>query len=635
MHVQRNVAAILILALVLAPQVAWSQDDESGTTQEYEAQTASVPAPAGSTRSLAMEPPSDPAAERERRDALLSDHLRPGPLGESSARSLAMPPPAPPLNTPVTSPSVAISTNNPLGNPATNSVTSTVLEPSLAVRGQEVLYTSNWFASFSTDGGASFSYVNPSTTFPAIPGQPFCCDQVAIYDPSNDMMIWFLQYVKDANQNTARVAVAVGADIANQQWSFYDFTPLGVGGWNNEWFDFPDLALSDNFLYVTTNAFTTTTNNFTRAVILRLSLAEMAANAALNFTFFNSTVDFSLRPTHGATDTMYFANHLTTDTIRVFAWPESGNALTSTDIMVQPWSNASRAGAGPDGPWLGRSDPRITAAWLRGGVAGFGWSAAQGFGFAHPQVRVALVDTASMALVGEPHLWNPNFAYAYPAASTNGNGEVGVSVFFGGGTHSPSHAVGTFDGTGNWQIQTTVNGTHSPDNNKWGDYLTVRPDPNDADAWFATGYSLQGGGNGSNIEPRFLRFETGVAAKTISVSNLNPVTLDVGDTTTIQATVTQGGTPVPGETVSFSASPAGIVTLSAASALTDAAGVATTMATAAADGDASVSGSIPGDSDSAIVKVPDLSTLGLLLVLGAILAIGLYSRRRRGEAGGR
>ena len=59
--------------------------------------------------------------------------------------------------------------------------TSTVGEPSLAVKGKTVFITGNWYASLSKNSGTSFSKVDPYTRFPAPAGRPFCCDQVAHY----------------------------------------------------------------------------------------------------------------------------------------------------------------------------------------------------------------------------------------------------------------------------------------------------------------------------------------------------------------------------------------------------------------------------------------------------------------------
>ncbi len=71
--------------------------------------------------------------------------------------------------------------------------TSTISETHAGNAAQVVFMTGNWFASYSTNGGASFSFVNPYTQFPALDAG-FCCDQTVIYDQAYDLMIWQLQY---------------------------------------------------------------------------------------------------------------------------------------------------------------------------------------------------------------------------------------------------------------------------------------------------------------------------------------------------------------------------------------------------------------------------------------------------------
>jgi hypothetical protein len=91
-------------------------------------------------------------------------------------------------------------------------------------------------------------------------------------------MFWYLQYLKDSQQNVGRLAVARGADIPAQRWRYYDFTPAGVGKWATEWFDYPDLAADDQHLYLTTNVFTTTGDNFAGAVTGRVEPVASGAS---------------------------------------------------------------------------------------------------------------------------------------------------------------------------------------------------------------------------------------------------------------------------------------------------------------------------------------------------------------------
>jgi hypothetical protein len=459
-----------------------------------------------------MSPPGAHAL-RNRKQQLLREHhlsvkVKPAPAGVEAMAKPRAETAATVAATlaPLANPAITLVADRALTSAETNQETSTVCEPSVAARGNEVLYTGNWFASFSVNGGAAFQYRSPYNMFPSVNGG-FCCDQVAIYDKQNDLMVWALQYVKDAHANTLRIVVAKGNDITTEQWRYYDFTPQNVGNWTDEWFDFPDLALSGSSLYVTSNVFSTSGDAFRRSVVLRLPLQQLAAYQALNYNYY-SDQSFAPRVTQGARDTAYWAVQENLATLRIFTWPESGTSITQNDVTVQTWSDATRVAPGPDGrDWLGREDSRITAAWLSGDSIGFAWSGAQDSNFHYPHIRVAILDKNTKAVLAQPHIWNNDFAFAYPAAAPNSEGKVGISLHYGGGALFPSHAVGALvAATNTWQLVSTVSGRFGPADNKWGDFLTVRTFGADPTIWVATGYTLQTGPNATDIEARFIVF---------------------------------------------------------------------------------------------------------------------------------
>lgn len=399
-------------------------------------------------------------------------------------------------------------TNRGLTSAETKNQTSTVCEPSVAVRGKEILITGNWFAAFSRNAGQSFSYVSPYSTFPAVNGG-FCCDQVAIYIPKLDLMCWFLQYIKDNTGNTARLAVAKGADITNQRWRYYDFTPQNVGNWQNEWFDYPDLAYSDSSLYITTNAFSIS-GGFTRTVALRLPLARLAAYQGFSYSYYDTNQVGSLRATQGASKTMYLAAHRNLSTLRVLTWPEGSNTIQLTDVGVRSWSDSTRVAPAPDGnDWLGRADGRITAASVTGQNIAFGWTAAQSGSRPFPYVRTAILNAATKQVVGQPDIWSSNLAFAYPAFASNAKGTLGVSTCYGGGAAGPSHGVGFYDAANSlWHVRGAASsGSLGPRENKWGDYLSIRQHGTDPCTWVATGFVLKGGTDRKNVDVRYVHFQ--------------------------------------------------------------------------------------------------------------------------------
>ena len=143
-----------------------------------------------------------------------------------------------------------------LGDAATSTQTSTVNEPTAAASGNNVFVTGNWFASQSTDGTVNWSLVDPFTKFPSAAGG-FCCDQIILYEPSRDIWIWILQYIRSGGTNIFRVAVCRGASFGS--WYWWDFSPTALNAsWTDMWFDYPDAAVSSNHLYITFNAFDNT-----------------------------------------------------------------------------------------------------------------------------------------------------------------------------------------------------------------------------------------------------------------------------------------------------------------------------------------------------------------------------------------
>ena len=116
--------------------------------------------------------------------------------------------------------------NTTLGPEADNHAASDVGEPSVATNGNIVFYTGNWYAALSTDGGATFRYVDPFHAFPDPPGMAFCCDQVVQYAPKIDTFFWLLQYSENqAGANLQRIAYATSTDILQNRWKAFDLTP--------------------------------------------------------------------------------------------------------------------------------------------------------------------------------------------------------------------------------------------------------------------------------------------------------------------------------------------------------------------------------------------------------------------------
>ena len=389
----------------------------------------------------------------------------------------------------------------------TSGQTSTVCEPSVANNGDQILATGNWYASRSLDRGATWDHISPFSYFPSADGG-FCCDQTVIYEHSRDITIWLLQYIEASGTNTLRVAVKRGATLGNNAWHWYDFKPEQVNSdWDDEWFDYNHAALSHNFLYVGTNAFSASGDSFTRSVVMRLPLNELARGQGFSYSYFATSQNGSLRCTQGAERTMYFASHNNLAQIRMWAWPENSNRLSVYNIDVAQWAGGNYTGNPAGKDWLSRTDPRITGGWVGKGQIGFMWTANAKDGRPAPHIRVVRIDEGSKNLVDQPDIWNPDFAFAYPDVSPNDRGEIGVSMLVGGGRFNLSHVVGMrSDDDGRWRLAGSAFGTDMPRRGTAGDYTTVRRNSPGGLTWQAAGYSLQGGPEQSDVEPRIVHF---------------------------------------------------------------------------------------------------------------------------------
>lgn len=399
---------------------------------------------------------------------------------------------------------VTIVQNVALSTAATGGRTSVRCEPTAAANDRQLMMTGNWFASTSTDGGANWTHLDPFTRFPASAGG-FCCDQIVLYNPKHRIWIWLLQYVQGANgDNIFRLAVCQDTQFGN--WYYWDFAPKNLNAaWNKVWFDYPDMAFTDENLFVTFNVFLG--NVWQRAVVFRVPLAAMAGRTALNYRWWSTTDNGSIRLCRGAGAVMYMGSHNGVVTqLRVFQWADSASSISWTDVNVRTYTAGTYSAPGPGGNnWLGRADPRITGAWVGAGTIGFMWSANRDAGHPFPYIRVVRINENTKRVIDEPDIWSRTSAWAYPAAAANAQGAVGISAFYGGGASNPTHVIGVKTATG-WDTQVSRAGTHGPADQAWGDYVSGIAHHADGSHWVASGFTLQGGTARQNIEPRYVRF---------------------------------------------------------------------------------------------------------------------------------
>jgi hypothetical protein len=366
--------------------------------------------------------------------------------------------------------------DNLIGVAGHQNQTSTIGEPSEASAGNVVMYTGNWYAAVSSNGGATFSYINPYTTFPASFGG-FCCDQTVHYSRNYNLFIWQLQYSRDgAGNNIQRIAVATPDNAVAGSWTYWDIASSGV--FNGNWFDFPSVGINQTDVFMSSNMYTPG-GSWQRAAMFRFPLSDLADYGGLSYWFWSTTSNATLRladDLDGA-NIMFWASHNTTSQIRVFWWQNSDNTVhwNGGTNLSRSWTT-NYATATPDGwNWLGRVDSRMQGGTRRGNELWWVWTAGRGGdgGTAYPYAEIAVVDATSLGLISQPAIAFSGGAVAYPAVATNGLGEIGYTAAYGGAANFPSQFVGFRTGT-NQPAVFSASGSFGPSRQGWGDYFAIR-----------------------------------------------------------------------------------------------------------------------------------------------------------------
>lgn len=433
---------------------------------------------------------------------------------------------------------LAVVTSTELSKAAQQQTASSVGEPSVAINGNVVFFTGNWYAAVSSDMGKTFKFIDPSKSFPdPSPTSQFCCDQVVHYISKIDTFVWLLQYGPEAGDNIQRLAFAKTADVVKGKWRLFDITTksLKVSG---AFLDFPDLAVGANSLYVTTNIFGP--GNQVGSAVIRIPFSGIESGQVKAQPFVSMDLQ-SFRVAQNCGNTAFFAAHQDTSTLAVFSWKEGQTTPVPKAVGVARWlgGNSGYVSRTPDGRrWLDRADPRLTGATLAKNELWFAWTVDRGSNHRpRPFIQIAKIDATNLTLIDNINIFDSNSATAYAGLSTNEENEVGITYMIGGGTMMPSHVVGIL--TGNRKDVVVAKGDRGPldpDTGKgeWGDYLTVRRVFPNQKLFAAAGYTMKGPGDGSNRDstPRFVVFgrasDTGVVGGGINVGGGTGVVIAPG-----------------------------------------------------------------------------------------------------------
>lgn len=400
---------------------------------------------------------------------------------------------------------------NSVANVSPAGFSSNINEPAVAPAGSNVFMTWNWYAALSVDGGLTWDGINPYADFPN-----FCCDQDTLYDRARDMILWYRQGIADGGGNN-EVKLSRSTN-GGATWCTYTISGSTIGFAGN-WYDYPHLALSNDYVYITTNMFDAA-GNFQRMVLMRWPLDAIQTCSGVSFNFWTNTTGWTWTPVQGAREVMYLGDQINSGgTFRIYTQPEANTTLTFVDRAIAAWTFTNRDGTctvlGGTNP-CARADQRITAGVLANNTAGgqltngaltFFWNVKQGGAFPFPYVEAATFTESTKTYIRRPFIWNSGFAFHWAAASSNARGDIGVTVYrFQPDLRPIVYGALDDDFVGDppgWSIVALGTSAGNPSASSWGDYSRVRPYLPGGLAFGAAVYTK----NASNVsEPRFVIF---------------------------------------------------------------------------------------------------------------------------------
>ncbi|MDE1828700.1 MAG: hypothetical protein KGI25_00095 [Thaumarchaeota archaeon] len=377
------------------------------------------------------------------------------------------------------------------------------LEPAVATNGSFIFYTTNVDNAISTDNGTTWKYMSKlSTNYVSNP----CIDQDVIYDPKHQIFIWEQMTAPDPGWNLANEKVRLSVSKDLQNWRSIDIAISNFTDWTGQpaWWEYPQLAITDKFLFVTANVEISSSSASNRVdnVIMRIDptqLEDPAVNPQIDFSII-SDANYTTAPVQGASDPMFFATQTNNNThLTILRWYNSDNTAQPTLVKIDPWvSQSSQPMNCSHDNWCGGADTRVLNGWQVGNRIGFFWNAYPNStaGLSYPFVNAAMFYADNLTYIGNPYMASSSTPWMYANSYPTSHGLGWIA--YNNGTAGPVANIGIVDSATLENYTSTSDIPWVPydtlmssrkDAPDFGDYVRIRPLENDC-GWLASGYTF-------------------------------------------------------------------------------------------------------------------------------------------------
>src|SRR6266571_2202110 len=255
---------------------------------------------------------------------------------------------------------VVVTQYNPQG---TSASVGTPPDPNAARNGNVIMLSYNTRVMLSTNGGTSYTELDPTTIFPSGPtndaaGNPLdkglCCDQIIRYAPQIDRFVWLMQFCGTGTGgcltgiNKVRIASASTQDVVNGAgatgWTYWDLASATFN-LGTTTMDYPDLSVGDNFLYYSADAVSQ------GLLVVRIPLSDIRNGQSINLGYTtpsDSSLAYGGHISQNTGDGVFWAGHKDNSTIRIFNCPENSNQYFWRDVAINSWPNSTISSVAPD-----------------------------------------------------------------------------------------------------------------------------------------------------------------------------------------------------------------------------------------------------------------------------------------------
>lgn len=374
-----------------------------------------------------------------------------------------------------------------------------VQESSIAGNGKYLWQTGNWYSAVSSNGGSSWSAVDPYAL-----NANFCCDQTVSYDPSRNIFIW---QTLDVDFGLTGSGNAVQLYIYSGQFGggcVYTFTSSNIGLAADQTTDFPKVQVGTDDTYLTWNTYSEDGSAWENSALLRLPTSSLATCAGFSFNFIVRSDVFTFNLVSGSTEGMNFASYwcngacTTGSQIEFYAWSESSGSYGILTLNVNPYTfNGGGQNCGSSDAvvtnWCGFADSRGgTGAYeSRSGYRGFGgqvisFAISGGAGGVTGCPFACIVREyfvlPTMTYKGSDVLFSNTWGIVYPGCSDSPYmGHVACTISIGGGTAPANDLYPSTAGfmenkqhpSQPWVDYFLCTGSGNAGSDRWGDYTTT------------------------------------------------------------------------------------------------------------------------------------------------------------------